>query len=123
MLRLIFFSGSFGGAFFPFAVATEVISGFFAAMVTSLVFLTATVFISFFISGADNEIRASGPEGNNSGLLREISAIAINELRNLYVLASKLIPLIPVWEVQEGQMAHELKKFGRETVVSVSELE
>jgi hypothetical protein len=25
--------------------------------------------------------------------------------------------------VQEGQMAHELKKFGRETVVSVSELE
>ena len=41
----------------------------------------------------------------------------------LYMAASKLIPLIPVWEVQEGQMAHELKKFGRETVVSVSELE
>jgi molybdopterin-containing oxidoreductase family membrane subunit len=41
----------------------------------------------------------------------------------LYMTASKLIPLIPVWEVQEGQMAHELKKFGRETVVSVSELE
>ncbi len=41
----------------------------------------------------------------------------------LYVVASKSIPLIPVWEVQEGQMAHELKKFGRETVVSVSELE
>ena len=41
----------------------------------------------------------------------------------LYMIASKLIPLIPVWEVQEGQMAHELKKFGRETVVSVSELE
>jgi hypothetical protein len=37
--------------------------------------------------------------------------------------AAKLIPLIPVWEVQEGQMAHELKKFGRETVVTVSELE
>jgi len=41
----------------------------------------------------------------------------------LYMLASKLIPLIPVWEVQEGQMAHSLKKFGRETVVTVSELE
>ena len=41
----------------------------------------------------------------------------------LYMIASKLIPLIPVWEVQEGQMAHQFKKFGRETVVSVSELE
>jgi molybdopterin-containing oxidoreductase family membrane subunit len=41
----------------------------------------------------------------------------------LYMAASRLIPLVPVWEVQEGQMAHELKKFGRETVVSVSELE
>ena len=41
----------------------------------------------------------------------------------LYMAASKLIPLIPVWEVQEGQMAHSLRKFGRETVVTVSELE
>lgn len=41
----------------------------------------------------------------------------------LYMAASKLIPMVPVWEVQEGQMAHELKKFGRETVVTVSELE
>lgn len=41
----------------------------------------------------------------------------------LYMLASKLIPLIPVWEVEEGQMAHEIKKFGRETVVAVTELE
>jgi len=41
----------------------------------------------------------------------------------LYVLASRLIPMIPVWEVQEGQMAHQLKKYGRETVVTVSELE
>jgi molybdopterin-containing oxidoreductase family membrane subunit len=41
----------------------------------------------------------------------------------LYMLASRLIPLIPVWEVQEGQMAHSLKKFGRETVVTVSDLE
>jgi Ni/Fe-hydrogenase subunit HybB-like protein len=41
----------------------------------------------------------------------------------LYMIASKLIPLIPVWEVQEGQMAHQFKKYGRETVVAVSELE
>ncbi|HCK65604.1 MAG TPA: hypothetical protein DHW49_05015, partial [Anaerolineae bacterium] len=41
----------------------------------------------------------------------------------LYVIFAKLIPMIPVWEVQEGQMAHQLKKFGRETVVQVSELE
>lgn len=41
----------------------------------------------------------------------------------LYMAASRLIPLVPVWEVQEGQMAHELKKFGRKTVVTVSELE
>jgi molybdopterin-containing oxidoreductase family membrane subunit len=41
----------------------------------------------------------------------------------LYMGASKLIPLIPVWEVQEGQMAHSVRKFGRETVVTVSELE
>lgn len=41
----------------------------------------------------------------------------------LYLAASKLIPLIPVWEVQEGQMAHSLKKYGRESVVTVSELE
>ncbi len=41
----------------------------------------------------------------------------------LYMGASRLIPLIPVWEVQEGQMAHSLRKYGRETVVTVSELE
>ena len=41
----------------------------------------------------------------------------------LYMLASKFVPLVPVWEVQEGQMAHSLKKFGRETVITVSELE
>jgi molybdopterin-containing oxidoreductase family membrane subunit len=41
----------------------------------------------------------------------------------LYMGASRLIPLIPVWEVQEGQMAHSLKTYGRETVVAVSELE
>lgn len=41
----------------------------------------------------------------------------------LYMLAAKFIPLVPVWEVQEGQMAHSVKTFGRETVVTVSELE
>ena len=41
----------------------------------------------------------------------------------LYMAASRLVPLVPVWEVQEGHMAHSLKKFGRETVVTVSDLE
>jgi molybdopterin-containing oxidoreductase family membrane subunit len=41
----------------------------------------------------------------------------------LYMIASKLVPLVPVWEVQEGQMAHSLRKFGKETVVTVSDLE
>lgn len=41
----------------------------------------------------------------------------------LYLAASRLIPLVPVWEVQEGQMAHSLRKYGKETVVTVSELE
>lgn len=41
----------------------------------------------------------------------------------LYMIASRLIPLVPVWEVQEGQLAHRLRKVGKATVVSVSELE
>ncbi len=41
----------------------------------------------------------------------------------LYLLASRLIPLIPVWEVQEGQEAHRLRKVGKTQVPSVSELE
>jgi Ni/Fe-hydrogenase subunit HybB-like protein len=41
----------------------------------------------------------------------------------LYMIASRLIPLVPVWEVQEGQMAHSLRKVGKATVKSVSELE
>jgi molybdopterin-containing oxidoreductase family membrane subunit len=41
----------------------------------------------------------------------------------LYALASRLIPLIPVWEVQEGQMAHSLKRIGKSEVPSVTELE
>jgi len=41
----------------------------------------------------------------------------------LYMLASRLIPLVPVWEVQEGQMAHSLRRVGKATVPTVSELE
>jgi len=41
----------------------------------------------------------------------------------LYMLASRIIPLVPVWEVQEGQMAHSLRKYGKETVVTVSDLD
>jgi Ni/Fe-hydrogenase subunit HybB-like protein len=41
----------------------------------------------------------------------------------LYMIASRLIPLVPVWEVQEGQMAHSLRKVGRATVPTVGELE
>jgi Polysulphide reductase len=41
----------------------------------------------------------------------------------LYMLASRLIPLIPVWEVQEGQEAHMLRKVGRTEVSTLSDLE
>ena len=41
----------------------------------------------------------------------------------LYLLASRLIPLVPVWEVQEGQDGHQLRKVGKTKVPSVSELE
>jgi molybdopterin-containing oxidoreductase family membrane subunit len=41
----------------------------------------------------------------------------------LYMIASRLIPLIPVWEVQEGQMMHSLRKYGKTTVTSTTEIE
>lgn len=41
----------------------------------------------------------------------------------LYLLASRLIPLVPVWEVQEGQMSHTLRRVGKAEVPSVTELE
>lgn len=41
----------------------------------------------------------------------------------LYLLASRLIPLVPVWEVREGQEAHKVVKVGKTVVPSVSELE
>jgi molybdopterin-containing oxidoreductase family membrane subunit len=40
-----------------------------------------------------------------------------------YMIASRLIPLIPVWEVQEGQMVHTLRKVGKTHVPTVSEFE
>ncbi len=41
----------------------------------------------------------------------------------LYMLASRLIPLIPVWEVQEGQESHILRKIGKAKVPAVSEID
>lgn len=41
----------------------------------------------------------------------------------LYMIASRLIPLVPVWEVQEGQSAHMLRKVGKATVPAVSDLD
>ncbi len=41
----------------------------------------------------------------------------------LYLVMSRLIPLVPVWEVQEGQVAHTLRKVGKAEVPSVTDLE
>jgi Ni/Fe-hydrogenase subunit HybB-like protein len=41
----------------------------------------------------------------------------------LYMLASRVIPLIPVWEVQEGQEAHAIRKVGKAHVSTLSDLE
>jgi molybdopterin-containing oxidoreductase family membrane subunit len=41
----------------------------------------------------------------------------------LYALFSRLVPMIPVWEVREGQLAHSLRRVGRALVPSVTELE
>lgn len=41
----------------------------------------------------------------------------------LYVVVSRLIPLVPVWEVQEGHVMHSLRRFGRTLVPSILELE
>ena len=41
----------------------------------------------------------------------------------LYMLASRLIPLVPVWEVQEGQLAHSLTGFGKIKVATKAEIE
>ena len=41
----------------------------------------------------------------------------------LYVVASRFIPLIPVWEVLEGQLSHTRRRIGKTVVTSVAELE
>ncbi|HEX7395430.1 MAG TPA: NrfD/PsrC family molybdoenzyme membrane anchor subunit [Anaerolineaceae bacterium] len=41
----------------------------------------------------------------------------------LYLVMSRLIPLVPVWEIQEGQTAHQLRKIGKAKVKSVTELD
>lgn len=41
----------------------------------------------------------------------------------LYVLASRVIPLIPVWEVLEGQLSHSRRRIGKTVVTSVAELD
>ena len=41
----------------------------------------------------------------------------------LYMTASRLIPLIPVWEVQEGQEAHSIRTIGKAKVSTLSEIE
>ena len=41
----------------------------------------------------------------------------------LYMIASKFIPLVPVWEVQEGQLSHTVRKVGKAELPSVSHLE
>ncbi len=41
----------------------------------------------------------------------------------LYVAASRLIPLVPVWEVQEGQSVHTLRKVGKADVPTVSNID
>jgi molybdopterin-containing oxidoreductase family membrane subunit len=41
----------------------------------------------------------------------------------LYALATRLVPIISVWEVQEGQMAFRMRRIGKTEVPSVSEIE
>jgi len=41
----------------------------------------------------------------------------------LYGLMTRIFPIIPVWEVKEGQVAHQLRTIGRAKVQSVAELE
>ncbi len=41
----------------------------------------------------------------------------------LYMAASRLIPVIPVWEVQEGQSAHTLRKIGKAEIPTVTNID
>lgn len=63
--------------------------------------------------------------GEYTPRLTEIS-IAVGTLflfMFLYTLAARLIPLVPVWEVQEGQMAHTMRKVGKTEIPSITELD
>jgi Ni/Fe-hydrogenase subunit HybB-like protein len=54
-------------------------------------------------------------------ILLTIGTVALFSL--LYMIATRIVPVIPVWEVQEGQTAHSLKRVGRATVKTLSEIE
>ena len=41
----------------------------------------------------------------------------------LYTLATRVVPLVPVWEVLEGQLTHSLRRIGRSLIPSITELE
>ncbi len=41
----------------------------------------------------------------------------------LYFVASRIIPLIPAWEVQEGQEGHILRKIGKARIPTISEID
>jgi hypothetical protein len=41
----------------------------------------------------------------------------------LYVIVSRIVPLIPVWEVIEGQLSHTRRRIGKVLVTSVAEWE
>jgi molybdopterin-containing oxidoreductase family membrane subunit len=41
----------------------------------------------------------------------------------LYTLAARFLPLIPVWEVEEGQHSHTWRRVGKAILPAVSDLE
>ena len=51
---------------------------------------------------------ADGVRTRNDSIFLTIGTFSMFLL--FYMIASRLIPLIPVWEVQEGQMVHTLRK-------------
>jgi molybdopterin-containing oxidoreductase family membrane subunit len=54
-----------------------------------------------------------------AGVLMTVGALAMVVL--LYVLFSRFVPLIPVWEILEGQIFQGLKRIGRALLPSRSE--
>jgi molybdopterin-containing oxidoreductase family membrane subunit len=77
------------------------------------------------IPGFLNRNRMPFDWGNYAPRWPEISIIfgTLSLFILLYLLASKVIPLIPVWEVLEGQLSHTRRRIGRTVVTSVAELE